>query len=65
MPPKQIQPGQRLDLRFTLQERDLILERTFIDGEMEERLRTAAPLGSRKGIVLGLYRAGHAPTDLH
>ncbi|MBI3262384.1 MAG: hypothetical protein HYZ58_04450 [Acidobacteria bacterium] len=46
MPPKRIKPEQRLDFRLTLQERDLIIERTFIDAEKEARLRTATPLAT-------------------
>src|SRR5439155_20715747 len=54
MPPKRIKPEQRLDFRLTLQERDLIIERTFIDAEMEERLRVAPPFGSRLIVQLTL-----------
>jgi hypothetical protein len=32
---KRIKPGQLVDARLTPQERDLIVERTLIDGEME------------------------------
>mgnify|MGYP006156147433 CR=1 FL=1 len=32
---KRIKPGQLVDIRLTPQERDLILERTLIDDEME------------------------------
>jgi hypothetical protein len=53
MPPR-IKPGQRLDFKLTLQERDLIIERTFIDAEMEQRLRAAAALGSRLVVQLTL-----------
>lgn len=38
---KRIEPGQLVDVRLTSQERDLILERTLIDEEMEGHLRGA------------------------
>jgi len=47
MPPKRIKPEQRLDFTLTSRERDLIIERTSIDAEMEDRLRAAPPFGSR------------------
>jgi repressor LexA len=49
---KRIKPGQLVDVRMTLQERDLILERTFIDDEMAGRLRGATPRGS--GVIVRL-----------
>lgn len=43
---KRIKPGQLVNVRLTPEERDLILERTLIDDEMEGRLRDARhPLG--------------------
>ncbi len=67
MPPKRIKAEQRLDFTLTLQERDLIIERTFIDAEMEERLRAAAPLGSRLIVQLTLADvddlAGHVAAE--
>ena len=36
---KWIKPGQFMDVRLTTHERDLILERTFIDDEIRARLR--------------------------
>ena len=50
MPRKRINPGQFLDVSFTSQERDLIFERTFIDGEMAARL-CGATLRRAKLIV--------------
>src|SRR5687767_8021638 len=52
MPPKRIKPEQRLDFRLTPRERDLIIERTFIDAETEER--AAPPFGSRLIVQLTL-----------
>ena len=66
MPPKRIKREQRLKFRLTLQERDLVIKRTFIDAEMEERLRAVAPLVTRIFVqsmlddVDGLARA-HPP----
>jgi hypothetical protein len=52
---------------LTLQERDLIIERTFIDAQMEERLRAAAPLRSRLIVQLTLDEvddlAGHVAAE--
>jgi hypothetical protein len=42
---KRTKPGQFVDVRSTPQERDLIVERTLIDGEMEARLRGATARG--------------------
>jgi repressor LexA len=67
MRPKRIKPEQRLDFRLTPQERDLIIERTFIDAEMEERLRAAPPFGSRLIVQLTLDDmddlAGHVAAE--
>lgn len=67
MPPKRIRPEQRLDFRLTPRERDLIIERTFIDAEMEERLRAAPPFGSRLTVQLTLDDvddlAGHVAAE--
>jgi repressor LexA len=67
MPPKRIKPEQRLDFRLTLEERDLIIERTFIDAEMKERLRAAPPYGSRLIVQLTLDDmddlAGHVAAE--
>ena len=41
-----IKPEHRLDFKLTLQAQPRVVERTFIDAEMEDRLRAAAPLGS-------------------
>ncbi len=37
MPPKQIKHGQRIEFTLTRRERDLIIQRTLIDPEIEER----------------------------
>src|SRR5713226_5589431 len=51
---KRIQPGQFVDVRLTPQERDLIVERTLIDGEMEARLRGATARGLNLVVQLTL-----------
>lgn len=51
---RRIKPGELVDVKLTAKERDLILERTFIDGEMEERLRVATPRGSNLVVRLML-----------
>jgi repressor LexA len=51
---KRVKPGQLVDVRLTPQERDLILERTLIDDEMEGRLRGATPRGSDLVVRLTL-----------
>jgi hypothetical protein len=51
---KRIKRGELVDVRLTPQERDLILERTLIDGEMEGRLRGATPRGSNLVVQLAL-----------
>src|SRR5437016_6313960 len=43
---KRIKRGQREAFRLTRQERDLIVERTFVDAEIESRLRHAISSGS-------------------
>lgn len=51
---KRIKPGQLVDVTLTPQERDLILERTLIDDEMEGRLRGATHRGSNLVVRLTL-----------
>ena len=51
---KRIKPGQLVDVRLTPQERDLIVERTLIDGEMEARLRGATARGLNLVVQLTL-----------
>jgi hypothetical protein len=41
MPPKRIAPDHRVEFKLTPGERDLIIERTCIDAELEERLQAA------------------------
>ena len=43
---KRIKRGQRVAFKLTRQERDLIVERTFVDAEIEGRLRSASSSGS-------------------
>ena len=67
MRPKRIKPEQRLDFRLTPRDRDLIIERTFIDAELEERLQAAQALGSRLVVHLTLDDvddlAGHVAAE--
>jgi repressor LexA len=51
---KQINPGQLVKVRMTTQERNLILERTFVDGDLEACLRSATPCGSNLVVQLTL-----------
>jgi repressor LexA len=51
---KHIMPGERVVLTLSVVERDLIVERTFIDPEMEERLRGAQTFGSKLVVDLTL-----------
>jgi DNA-binding MarR family transcriptional regulator len=51
---KRIKPGQFVDVRLTPEERDLIVERTLIDGEMEARLRGATARGLNLVVQLTL-----------
>jgi repressor LexA len=64
---KRIKPGQLVDVRLTPQERDLILERTLIDNEMERLLRGATPRGSNVVVRLTLDDvadlAGHVAAE--
>jgi hypothetical protein len=64
---KRIKPGQLVDVRLTRQERELILDRTFIDAELEARLRAATPQGSRLVAQLTLDDiddlAGHVAAE--
>jgi hypothetical protein len=49
-----IEPGQRVDVRLTPQERYVILERTLVDDEMAACLRAATRRGSRLVVRLTL-----------
>jgi repressor LexA len=51
---RRFKPGQLVDVRLTPQERDLILDRTLIDDEMEACLRGATPRGSNLVVRLTL-----------
>jgi repressor LexA len=46
MRPQLIQPGERVPVRLTPTQRDLILEHTFIDPELQQRLRVAETDGT-------------------
>ncbi|MGH7848581.1 MAG: hypothetical protein ACREQW_25865, partial [Candidatus Binatia bacterium] len=52
--PKRIKPNERISFELTRRERDLILERTFIDPQIEHRLRLAAISGSKLVVNLTL-----------
>jgi repressor LexA len=64
---KRIKPGELVDVRLTTRERDLILDRTFIDDEMRARLRGAASRGSNLMAQLTLDDiddlAGHVAAE--
>jgi DNA-binding MarR family transcriptional regulator len=64
---KRIKPGQFVDVRLTRRERVLILERTLLDDEMEERLRGATASGSNVVVQLTLDDvddlAGHVAAE--
>jgi repressor LexA len=64
---KRIKPGTRIALMLSPLERDLIVERTLIDPEMEEQLRCAQPSGSKLVIALTLDDvddlAGHVAAE--
>jgi repressor LexA len=51
---KQIKPEARLAFGLTAKERDLVVERAFLDPEIEKRLRTAEPSGSKLTVGLTL-----------
>jgi repressor LexA len=46
MRPRVIQPGERVAVRLSPVQRDLILEHTFIDPELQQRLRVAETEGA-------------------
>jgi hypothetical protein len=50
--PKRIEPGERITVALTRRERDLIVDRTFIGSELENRLRLATVSGSH--LLAGL-----------
>jgi hypothetical protein len=51
---KRIKPDERISFPLSRWERDLILERTFIDPELENRLRVALASGSKLVTTLTL-----------
>lgn len=44
---KKIEPDQPIEVLFTPRERDLILEHTFVDGELTDRLRLVEVKGRK------------------
>ncbi|MGH7824337.1 MAG: LexA family protein [Candidatus Binatia bacterium] len=48
---KRVKPGERIPVTFSLRERDLVLDHTFAGGEIERRLRAAAP--EKSSIMVG------------
>ena len=64
---KRIKCGQRVAFRLTRQERDLIVERTSVDAEIEERLRNARSSGTDLIVDLTLDDvddlAGHVAAE--
>jgi len=52
MRPTRIKPDHRVAFRLAPRERDLIIEHTSIDAELEERLQAAQALGSRLVVHL-------------
>jgi len=51
---KRVQPGERIPIRLTDRERKLILDHTFIGGDLERRIRMAAADGPAVVIALDL-----------
>jgi DNA-binding MarR family transcriptional regulator len=51
---KYIKPGTRLAVELSTRERDLVLERAFLDPEIEAALRQAVPTGLHLCIKLNL-----------
>jgi repressor LexA len=51
---KYIKPGTRLAVTLSARERNLVVERAFLDPEIETYLRQAAPVGSKLRINLNL-----------
>lgn len=51
---KYIQPGTQLPVKLSMRERDLVIERAFLDPEVEGALQRAAPVGSKIAMHLTL-----------
>src|SRR5947208_9029220 len=51
---KRVQPGERIPIRLTDHERKLILDHTFIGGDLERRIRVATADGPAVVIALDL-----------
>mgnify|MGYP006278236353 CR=1 FL=1 len=45
---RKIQPGEKVTVRMTVRDRELLLDHTFVDSEYPERLR---PSPSGKGLI--------------
>jgi DNA-binding MarR family transcriptional regulator len=52
MQPKRIEPGERIPIRLSDRDRNLILNCTFVGGDLERRIRIATADGS--GVVVNL-----------
>jgi repressor LexA len=51
---KYIKPGTQLAVRLSVRERDLVVERAFLDPEVERALQQAASVGSKLVVNLNL-----------
>lgn len=51
---KYIKPGTQLAVKLSPRERDLVVERAFLDPEVEGALQQAAPVGSKLVVNLNL-----------
>jgi DNA-binding MarR family transcriptional regulator len=51
---KYIKPGTQLAVRLSARERDLVIERAFLDPEVEMSLQQAVPVGSELVVNLNL-----------
>jgi repressor LexA len=49
-----LKPGTRIPFRLSVRERDMVVERAFLDPEIESRLRGAALAGARPVVDLTL-----------
>jgi hypothetical protein len=51
---KHIKPGTQLPIRLSARERDLVVEKAFLDPEVEMALRGTTPVGSKLVVNLNL-----------
>ncbi len=51
---KYIEPGTRLPVKLSTRERDLVIERAFLDPDIEAELRQAVPVGPKLLVKLNL-----------